>query len=332
MPVFDINDVEWVGSSQGSPNSSESPPDDSAKPTQGADANQNKQDSEEVDVDAVHKEIEDKLSRKQDIKDRTIQDLDPQSPTSGIHGPPGQGGGVGNVKKTPPVFAQPKYNWKRLVQLMIPTGVPQKNLSYTKPSARGVTTSHIASQLGAGAMKPGLKSMDVQTRKLALVFDISGSMQQSNKNAMKEIPKLLKSSNFADSPIGVVFFAGDVRMFTVNMKQNYYAPVSHMADLSKTPIPAEQKKGYLNLFNMQEGGGTVFGPTVMMEVQSLINQNYNVIMFSDSDVMWGENWKHFLTLVTKNKDHMSFIADDEATWRAICVKMGHAPAKFGYLD
>jgi hypothetical protein len=320
MPVFDISEVDLVEPQNSA--SQPSPPKDSGT-------------GNDVDMDAAHKDIEDKLAKKKEVQDRNQANADPNfrpATGSGKAGSPGTGGGIGDLKTDKPVFGQPTFNWKRLVQNMIPSSAPKPDLSYAKPSSSSATIAHIASQRGAAAMKPGTKLMDVDTRKLALVFDISGSMHESNTNAMKEIPKLLKNKDFDNSPIGVIFFASDVKMFTVNIRQNYYAKVETMADLSKTPPVPGQKKGYLNLFNMQEGGGTVFGSHVMAEIQNLINQGYNVIMFSDADVTVGQNWENFLALVTKNKHHISFIANNEATWRTICEQMKHAPTNFGYLD
>lgn len=293
--------------------------------------------AEEIDTDQVHKEVEERLKRRKELKDteqaKAHQDHPDFTPSTGrMGGDAGKGGGVGQLTGRKDPFAEPRFNWKQLVKQMIPSGVPEKLPSYAKPSRKAATAMHIAGQTGAGALPPGMKSDVSQERKLAFVFDTSGSMHDTINKAMAEIPALLKSASFDHSPIGIVFFAGDMRLYRVNIRANTYQEVPTLADMSKDLSKLPTQKGWKTVMTMQAGGGTEFKPDVLVQIKHLIDQGYNVVLFSDADMLAEQNWKNFVWLTLKNKDHISFVADRKSTWRAICEKLKMNLPRFGYLE
>jgi hypothetical protein len=361
MPKFSMDDVELVQPEQepgdGPPGEGKGPPGDGppgegkgppgdGPPGEGKapdgdtpDKLPDAPDADDVDVDKVHKEVEDRLKRRKDLKDteaakKAEQDHPDFTPSTGRDrtGTPGKGGGIGQLTGKPDPFAKPRYNWKQLVKQMIPSGVPDPQPSYAKPSRRAATAMHVAGQTGAGALPPGQKMDTSDARKLAFVFDTSGSMHHTINKAMVEIPSLIKAANFDAAPIGMVFFAGDMRMFVVNIRENTYQEVPDLtsmgADLKKFP----KKKNWKTVLTMQAGGGTEFNPAVLVQIKNLIDQNYNIVMFSDSDMLVGENWENFVWLTVKHREHIAFVANTKTTWRKICKKLNMNLPRFSYLE
>jgi hypothetical protein len=293
--------------------------------------------ADEVDVDKVHKEIEERLKKRNQLKDseaakKAGEEHPDFKPGAGKAGDPGKGGGIGQLTGKPDPFANPRYNWKQLVKQMIPSGIPQPVSSYAKPSKKAATSMHIAGQTGSAALPPGMRADTSEARKLAFVFDTSGSMHHTINQAMAEIPGVIKSANFDAAPIGVVFFAGDMRLFVVNIRENTYQEVSSLADMSGDMKKFPKKKNWKTVLTLQAGGGTEFKPSVLLQIKQLIDQGYNIVMFSDADMLASQNWENFVWLTVKHREHLAFIADSKNTWRAVVEKLKMNLPRFGYLE
>lgn len=369
MPTFNMDDVELVQPDQpegdgppgdgrgppgdGPPGDGKGPPDggknqdkeedqekgkDKEKPDQpGEQKTPDAPPADEVDVDRVHKDMEERLKKRKELKDseaakKAGEEHPDFKPSSGKAGEPGKGGGIGQLTGRPDPFANPKYNWKQLVKQMIPSGIPQPVSSYAKPSRKAATSMHIAGQTGSAALPPGQRADTSEARKLAFVFDTSGSMHHTINRAMAEIPALIKSANFDAAPIGVVFFAGDMRLFQINIRENTYQEVPTLQDMNTDLKKFPKKKNWRTVLTLQAGGGTEFKPSVLMEIKQLIDQGYNIIMFSDSDMLAAQNWENFVWLTVKHREHLAFIADSKATWKSIVEKLKMNLPRFGYLD
>lgn len=351
MPTFNIDDVELVqpdmpegdgppppDGGKGKGEGKDKPKDDEKKPDQpGEEKPPEAPTADEVDVDKIHKEIEERLKKRNQLKDaeaakKAGEDHPDFTPGGGKAGSPGKGGGIGQLTGKVDPYAHPKYNWKQLVKQMIPSGVPQPVSSYAKPSKKAATAMHIAGQTGSAALPPGMRADTSETRKLAFVFDTSGSMHHTISKAMVEIPPLIKSANFDAAPIGVVFFAGDMRLFQINIRENTYQEVPSLADMSGDLKKVPKKKNWKTVLTLQAGGGTEFKPSVLMEIKQLIDQGYNIVMFSDSDMLADQNWKNFVWLTVKHREHLAFIADTKSTWKSIVEKLKMNLPRFGYLE
>lgn len=349
MPRFSMDDVELVQPEQ-EPGEGKGPPGDGPpgegkgppggdKDGEGKDQQPDAPTIDDVDIDKVHKEMEERLKKRKQLKDsesakKAEQDHPDFTPSTGQSrsGAPGKGGGIGQLTGKPDPYAKPKYNWKQLVKQMIPSGIPEPQPSYAKPSRKAATSMHIAGQTGAGALPPGQKQLTSEARKLAFVFDTSGSMHHTISKAMVEIPSLIKSANFDAAPIGMVFFAGDIKLYVVNLRENTYQEVHDLASMNADFRKFPKKKNWRTVLTMQAGGGTEFNPVVLTQIKQLIDQNYNIVMFSDSDMLAPQNWENFVWLTVKHREHIAFVADTKTTWRAICEKLKMNLPRFSYLE
>ena len=287
--------------------------------------------------DEIHKEIEAKMANRGDSGGKDDEGAKPgegegQGAKKSKGGTPGKEGltGLGS-KKDMLDNITPTMNWKTLIKKMVQSSTPAVDLSYAKPSRRSVTGAAIGAALGAAAVKPGEKTTEEPVIKLAFVFDTSGSMQGAVQKALKEAETLLKQLGKSSAAFGVTYFAGDHVSFALDVGQNFYAPLNNIKDLVK-PIPKDKKrKPWRQVLTLAATGGTIFGASLAGELAATASMGFNVLIFSDSDILYGDNWKYFSSLYRAHKRNVVFIADGENTWREACEKLGQFPATFTHM-
>lgn len=337
MPIFDPSEVELVAPSPpggGSGGGEPQPPGDGPQqPGSGAES----QDGQpEIDIDEIHKQVEEKLTRREEIgteeelkqKDQSVHGASKKST-----GQPGTGGAMDLQSREKEIIQiKPKFNWKTLIKNLVTASVPQTDISYAKPSRRAVTGIAIAAQTGAGALKPGEKTLEENKAKLVFVFDTSGSMGGEVTRVMAEVRNLLKQLGKQNVDMGVVFFAGEHKSFVVNMGTDTYAQVTNITDIGK-PIPkGDAKKGYRHVFSLQASGGTDFTVKISNELSELATQGYNILLFSDLDIVSAGNFANVKHIWQMHKDKLFLVAVDEPTFKTACDLLGVVPRTFTYLN
>lgn len=278
--------------------------------------------------DEIQKDIEDKLSKRQEVADTPADDG--KGGPKGPPGKPGKGGpsDLSDIKNEIDKI-KPKMNWKALIRKMMSSSTIVKDLSYAKPSRRSVTGVAIAAQTGAGAMKPGERNAEEEFNKLVLVFDTSGSMGSAIATVLAESKSLLKQMGRTSVPIGIVFFAGMVKWFQINIGKNTYNDLNNSNELGKPT--SVTKSGYANVLHLGGSGGTEFTGALAGDIASLAGKGYNIMIFSDTDITYGDNWNNFSRLWLKHKSNVFFIADSERTWKIICDELQQVPGTFSHL-
>lgn len=333
MPTFDPSEIELVAPPPppgGGPGGG--PPGDGPPPPGG----DSKEGGPEIDIDEIHKQVEDKMARREEIgteEELKQKDKEVRGPGTGKStGKPGEGGAMDLKSREAEIIQiKPKFNWKTLIKNLVTASVPQTDLSYAKPSRRAVTGIAIAAQTGAGALKPGEKTLEENKAKLVFVFDTSGSMGGEVLRVMAEVRNLLKQLGKQNVDMGVVFFAGEHKQFVVNMGTDTYAQVANITDIGK-PIPkGDTKKGYRHVFSLQADGGTQFTVKISNQLSELAAQGYNIMLFSDLDIVEAGNFANVKHIWQTHKDKMFLVAVDEPTFKAACDLLGVVPRTFTYL-
>ncbi len=279
--------------------------------------------------DDVHEKIQQKMGQKEDTASGKPGDEGGPGMGPGAAGSPGSGGplAMGAAKKRVGEVT-PKMNWKALVRKMVASSQLATDLSYSKPSRRSVTGAAIGAALGAAAIKPGEKTVEEPVNKVLFVFDTSGSMWGYVPAALAEAQSLLKQVGKVNYPFGVMFFAGEHQSFVVNQGQNYYSPVESLRDISK-PVPKNnQIRPWGDVLTQHGTGGTLFSPSMANELKQSIAQGYNIILFSDDDMVHPQNWPNFVDLWKSHKRNVFFVTTTQAVWREVCQKLGQYPDNF----
>jgi hypothetical protein len=333
--VFDPDEVELVSApKKGEPGDGEgegtgSPGDGKPSDKQG----KGKGKSDLPSPDEIHERIQKKMEERGDTPGTSPGGEGEPSMGPGQAGSPGKGGAlsIGAAEKRVKE-AVPKMNWKSLVKKMVSSSQLATDVSYAKPSRRSVTGAAIGAALGAAAVKPGEKQTEEPVNKILFVFDTSGSMWAHVPVALSEAQSLLKQLGKINYPFGVMFFAGEHKNFVVNQGQNYYAEIPNLQELSKPISKGDQIRPWSNVLTQHGTGGTDFSSTIVSELNSSIAAGYNVVIFSDSDMTYGDNWKNFVNLWKSHKRNVFFISESQSTWRSVCQKLGQYPDNFSSIQ
>ena len=251
---------------------------------------------------------------------------------------PGQAGSPGGAGALPLGSAKkrvedikPHMNWKQLIKLMVSSSQLATDTSYTKPSRRNITGAPIAAKLGAAAIKPGQVKRPVPINKVLLAFDTSGSMWGFVPTALKEAEMLLKQLGKVDYPFGVMFWAGSHESFVVNQGQDFYAPVDNLRQLNEPVDKSKQIKGWNNVLKQHGTGGTMFTPAMVSELSAAASDGFNILIFSDTDLLINQNWLNFLKLWKAHKANVFCVFNDEPSWRNAVKKVGQNTPHFTHL-
>ena len=104
-----------------------------------------------------------------------------------------------------------------------------------------------------------------------------------------------------------------------------------MEEFNATAKPSNLVKGWNNVLHLAGSGGTEFGSSITTTLQSMAAKKFNIIIFSDSDLMHGSNWTNLTTLWAANKGSVCFVADEKSTFDAACKQLGQVPVTWTYL-
>lgn len=303
----------------------------SDKPGEGAPSDQK--------VDDVHKDIEKKLSGRNEIgSDEEAKEKEEQKEKAKPRKSPGKGGAPGTDSLTDLESRKaeidkivPKMNWRSMIKMMVSSSIESIDTSYVKPSRRGLTGISVAAQTGAGALKPGEKIDEQKHNRVALVFDTSGSMWGTIPVVLAEVKTLLKQLGKSNYPITVVFFAGSADWYQVNLGDKSYHKINSVAEVGKTLSKKDASPDYERLLTSAGSGGTNLSSSLVNGLDTLANMKYNVMIFSDSDLLYGENFKNLSYLWSKHRNSVFMIWDSLEVWRESCKQLGQIPKTFTYL-
>lgn len=274
---------------------------------------------------AKDKEIEDKLSRR---GDNTMADLEKkQADQKQKQADQLQKPDLTTTKNEEDI--KPAFNWKSLISQFVSNAAPPET-TYTRPASRAATQVSIAQQRGAAAVKPGERPGE-EIYKLAFVFDTSGSMSGAIGPALSEARNLLKMQKAStNATLGICFFAHRYLLVEANLMSNTGWKVDSFKNMGRL-VPATEKKSLDIILRSSDTGGTYFGPQLAGELTSIASKGFNIIVFSDTDILADNNWKNFLSLWTSNKRQVFFIAPNLSNYQAIIKKLGIKPNNFGHM-
>ena len=277
--------------------------------------------------DKVHERIEGKLDKKKEVESEKAEGEGASDDKEKKAGQPGteKGGGTRwNYSD-----AKPRYNWKQLLNMFIRQSSGQTEETYTKVARRGLTGIVIAAQRGAGAIKPGEHEIEDKRIKLAFCIDSSGSMSYHVKQALVDVKKFIQQHHGSlDRSFILMKFSGqgETETYSINLGTKQYVK----APLGKVAKGAKPEKGNMEqVFTSSLGGGTVFDQCVP-ELQHMMNDGYNVILMSDSDILWDPNIKAVAKLYNENKRQMFFIGDSAQTFKEVCKALKTIPGTFSH--
>lgn len=294
---------------------------------------------EKADIpdDTTESEIDEngnKIDKEVEQGGKKGQGQEPEPGEEGAESTGKEGSGGGGPGKGKPMNKnldvnkiQPKFNWKTLIQRFIMSRKPKSEETYSKPSPKGVTGAHIASQLGAAAIKPGEKPLDEVDAKLGFVIDSSASMSSVITTVMANAIALLKQPMFKKATVTVIKYSGNNSMHKVIFAQNKAAEVENAAEKPKIwPLKATDA-----VFGKHIGAGTNFDAALTARIQSMLSLGYNVVFFPDSDILAGANLVNFISVFKTHAQQVFVVFDCHRSYIDFRQKVGTCTANITYF-
>ena len=222
---------------------------------------------------------------------------------------------------------RPTFTWKKLIDRMITDASNSSEETFQKPHRRNITGVHLAQQTGAGAMKPGEVPLENEL-KLGFVVDTSGSMSSVVPTIYANIENLLKSKqNASAKEFYLIKFSGSHYIYKCNYKANRYRQLSSIDDKSSKVHEGSVKE----LFSKHIGAATNFTNEMTADIEALCKKRYNILVMSDSDILYGENFTNVKKLLTEQKN-VFFILDSRETFIRMAEALKQISRNITYFE
>lgn len=278
-----------------------------------------------------------KPNSRADVKGKSVKDIDKNSErvegevsdnkNAGEEAPQGdangrgQGGGNGGSDQSTGTFnattetgyqkIKPSMSWGALIKRFVASATPQTIETYAKPHKRAATAVDLLKQTGAAAVKPAEKPAEHSDINLMFIVDSSGSMMSAIGKAFASIAALLKQPAFRKSDVVVVRFSNNFDIHKGNMATNKAGKIANAMDKPKV-----YDKTMHQIFNTTMGAGTEFSSQLVAQIEAAIAKKYNVMLFSDTDMLSGANFKNMSAMIAKYPKNMYVLFDTEASYVA----------------
>jgi hypothetical protein len=142
------------------------------------------------------------------------------------------------------------------------------------------------------------------------VVDSSGSMSSAIGKAYSNVASLLKQPPFNKSEFVILRFSSGFELFKGNASRNTAGTIVNVADKVK-----QYGKSCDSLFKVHYSGGTDFDNRICSKIREAIQLKYNILIFSDSDMLTGNNYKNLLALVSESPQHIFVLFDSYYTYQ-----------------
>jgi hypothetical protein len=262
------------------------------------DGNGGEAEGTESDVEAAADKVKDSMKEK--------KDSDPSKPSKPGDSKPGEKPqGKFNSSNTSQAFekqkVKPRYSWTALLSKAVMSADTTEE-TYSKPNRRSITGSVLAKSHGAASVKPG-EMVTNSAIKLYLITDSSGSMSEALPKIYSNISKLLTSKGVVPEFL-LSRFSDVFDLWLCNVKSDVAKDVNKKTDSTKVST----------LFSSTYGGGTNLSTDIVAEARKKGKLQFNTILFSDSDILYGSNLDHLKDFLKIPNVYVIF--DNEATFKS----------------
>jgi hypothetical protein len=265
----------------------------------------------EGDIDANAKRISKDMEKGKDTsKEEREKEAGQGNAPSDKSGKPG-GAGANGSQEIDYSKIRPTFNWRTLIKRFVSTATPRSEETYAKPHRRSATQASIIQQRGAAAIKPGEKMSEHLDVNLMFVIDSSGSMSSAITSVYSNVAALLKQPVFTKSDFLIMRFSGDYDLHKGNFVKNKAAKIATVADKPRVYNTTVQ-----SVFTTHFGSGTAFSGACVDQVSEALKLGYNVLIFSDSDIVDPSNLKGLMALIKQAPQKVFVIFDSRDTYVA----------------
>lgn len=284
----------------------------------------------EEELEEHSKRVSEKAKSRQDGAD-SKQQGDTNKPSPSSRGGRGAGG-----PSTPTAVdyasIRPRYDWKTLLARLV-KAADTAEITYQKVHRRNITSIHVATQTGAGVIRPGEKEVPSSLIKLCIVVDSSGSMANSITTVLSNVQKLLTdgSAGVARS-FAFIEFSSDYKMYSCTMtgKSGTAREIKSAAEM-KNIGGAGAPETISAILGRHSGGATNFSEALVSELSDFANQNYNILILTDTDIVGSGNKEAFLELYGKHHSKVYLILDSKQSFTSVVASLKSASANISHL-
>lgn len=225
---------------------------------------------------------------------------------------------------------KPRFNWKQLLEKLV-RSADTTEVTYQKVHKRNITSVHLATQTGAGVVRPGEKEVPANLVKLCIVVDSSGSMFGSIGKVLAEVNKLLTEGTSVAKNFVFVEFSGDFHMYscTISGKSGTARPIK---DASEVKSGGGGKVEHIStILSRHAGGATNFDEPLAEQLSKFAAMKYNILILTDSDITSSGNREAFLGLYAKHRQQVYLLLDNRDTFHHVAQSMKGASANMSHL-
>ena len=232
-------------------------------------------------------------------------------------------------------------DWKKLIKSMIPKEKEVEEESLTRMHRRTV------GQLALGKDKVSIKAGTIKgaspTQSLLFILDSSGSMGSVIDSISIELLKLIdRNKSFGIHNMYIIRFDStyDVYKVTLDMKgsKHTYQPLANPLEILNKKDKEIKLKGTAKpikeLFQMRWGAGTEFPDAIFKIIKELLDQDFNQVIFSDTDIMTSSNLVNLARackLGMKKAYSFNVILDSERSYNLVKKALGGSYKYMSYL-
>jgi hypothetical protein len=215
---------------------------------------------------------------------------------------------------------RPAFSWKQIVDKCAKSEVEEEE-TIARPSRTIISRLHQARAFGSAAIKAGIVE-DERNIKLAFIVDRSGSMGHVIDQITAEIHNVMKQHG--GDTMYFVPFSNGAKMYQIAFK----AGTGFEVDI-KTQAKIGPQRTLHDILSNGEFGGTNFDQELVDLTNHLTGQGWNVILSTDSDILYGGNMTNFMKYA--QIDHAFTILDSRDTWISVCSKTSAKPDSVTYF-
>lgn len=227
----------------------------------------------------------------------------------GQRGGRGKGGTAEEKADLDYTKVKPKFNWKALLKMFLATDRHEMEETRQKPSRRSASGIHVAVQMGAGALPPGEATADVTDAKLCFVVDSSGSMFTALSSVFANIHNLYRMHpQLQKQEFLLMKFSNSHTLYKCNVAKNKASKIEKHTDPNKANVDLKI------LFSKTVNGATNFTSSITADIKKLLDDKYNVMIFSDDDLSYGENMDELLKLIRSHPRQVFVIFDSRDSY------------------
>ena len=231
-------------------------------------------------------------------------------------------------------------DWKKLIKAMIPKEKEVDEESMTRMHRRTV------GQLALGADKVSIKAGNIKsssaTQSLLFILDSSGSMSSFIDGISIDLLRLIdKNKSYGIHNMYIIRFDStyDVYKITLDMKgsKHTYQPLMNPLEIlnkGKEPKLKGEPKPIKSLFQMRWGAGTEFPDEIFRIIKELLDQEFNQVIFTDTDIMSSSNLVNLVRackLGMKKPYSFNVILNNEYSYNRVKEALGGSYKYMSYI-